>query len=182
MASYVKRVLLPGEQVLYWGRVTWVMYLPGILLCLLAIWTAKVLPGADERSYTLHRLSRSLSSWLPVEYTAELIIYGLFAVAIALILRAYVICSYTELAVTDRRVIAKMGVTNVVTTEIDRHKIAGVIIQQGIYGMMFGYGKIVLRGYSGHIGGLPPLSKPYELQKVINARVRPGAVYVDAGM
>jgi len=170
--GYVERVLVPGEKVLYWGKVTWVMYMPGTIFCLLALAAAKYLPDLERKYYTLYRIDQWLAQYLPVEHAAEAVTFLFFVVGIYYIIRAYIICNYTELAVTDKRVISKMGVFDTITTEIDRHKIAGVIISQTLNGKIYNYGKIVLRGYSGHISGLPPISKPYDFQKLVNSRMR----------
>lgn len=172
--EYVKRVLLPKETVLYWGKVSPAIYLPGAMLCGLAVASARYLPGAADRYallWQLRQLMRSLSPYL-VSNSAYIITGALFFFGVVWVLNSFAIAFSTELAVTNRRVIAKYGITHTVTTEIDRHKIAGVVIRQTILGKIFNYGRITLRGYAGDITNMPPISRPYDFQKYVNARIR----------
>lgn len=170
--SYVEHVLLNDEQVVYYGHVHWIMYYPGALCCAAALAVAKYVPQLVKTNEWFAWIGYELYAAIPFLFNAPTIAGILFTVGIGFLIWAYTICYSTEIAVTDRRVIAKWGVINTVTTEIDRRKIAGVIIAQGPFGKMMGYGTVVLRGYSNDISGLPPLSKPFEFQKYVNQRVR----------
>lgn len=166
--SYVSKVLVGGEKVIYHARVTYALFIPGFAVCGLSVLIARLLPIVQQSWRWLWKVSFMLADFLPEGGIAALISYIIFITGAAMVLRVYTIYAFTELAVTDRRIIAKMGVTKTRTTEIDRHKIAGVTIDQNMIGQMLNYGFVTLRGYSGHIGNMPPISKPYELQKVIN--------------
>lgn len=172
--EYVKRVLLPKETVLYWGKVSPAIYIPGIVLCGLAIASAKYLPGAADRYGWLWQLRQAMLSVSPYLVTnmAYIVTGALFFFGVVSILNSFAIAFSTELAVTNRRVIAKFGITSTITTEIDRHKIAGVVIHQSLLGKLFNYGRITLRGYAGNISNMPPISRPYDFQKYVNARIR----------
>lgn len=166
--SYVSKVLVDGEKVLYHARVTYALFLPGFALCGFSIIAGYLLHGLDRQWRWLWKMSFMLEQFMPLSRTAEFVSYGIFAIGTIMVMKVYTIYAFTELAVTDRRVIAKVGVTETRTTEIDRHKIAGVTIDQSITGKMLNYGFVTLRGYSGHIGNMPPLSNPYKFQKIIN--------------
>lgn len=166
--SYVKKVLVEGEQVRYVARVAWALYLPGIILCLVALLCGWYLPGLDREWIWLWKISITLEQFIPINRTAEFISYAFFIPGAIWVLKIYTIAAFTELVVTDRRVIAKVGITETQTTEIDRQKIAGVEVRQTVTGQMFNFGYVTLRGYSGWIGNLPPLQRPFEFQKAIN--------------
>jgi hypothetical protein len=166
--GYVDKVLVDGEQVLYRARVSWALYLPGFALCLLSLILGWGLPDLDRRWSWLWSVSRAVGQWIPLTHAAAVISYGVFAVGVVWVLKIYTLCAFTELAVTDRRVIAKIGITQTTTIEIDRNKIASVEVHQDVWGQMFRYGRVTLRGFSSIIGHLPPLSRPFDLQKIIN--------------
>jgi uncharacterized membrane protein YdbT with pleckstrin-like domain len=52
----------------------------------------------------------------------------------------------TELAVTNKRVIAKSGIIRRNVIDVANTKIEGVTYHQGIIGRIFGYGSILVRG------------------------------------
>jgi uncharacterized membrane protein YdbT with pleckstrin-like domain len=58
----------------------------------------------------------------------------------------FLIYSTTELAVTNKRVIAKSGIVRCNVIDVANAKIEGITYHQGIVGRIFGYGSIVVRG------------------------------------
>lgn len=52
----------------------------------------------------------------------------------------------TELALTDKRVIAKTGLIRRDVIDVSLSKVEGITFKQGIIGRMFGYGSIFVRG------------------------------------
>jgi hypothetical protein len=156
---------MENERVLYEGRVHWITYVPGFVYLVLAVLLAKLLYSADAipAIYTMARFIEANAK--PLLYLPQAIAILLFALGIYRLVKAYLIAYFTELVVTNFRVIAKFGVYETTTIEMDRHKIAGVVVHQSINGKIFGYGLITLRGFAGNITGLPVLKHPYEFQK-----------------
>lgn len=170
--SYVSRVLLPNETILYSAKVSPIIYLPGLLMCGLAIASAKYLPQLTTDYYYVALAIYKIQLWMPIFQNFSVTLSVLFfLVGIVLFINSYTIAYSTELAITGRRIVAKHGIATVTTTEIDRRKIAGVVINQTPLGQMFNYGKINIRGYTGDITGFPPIAQPYEFQKYVNASV-----------
>jgi len=69
------------------------------------------------------------------------IVIGLF-----LLIPALVKYRSTELAVTNKRVIAKFGFVSRQTIELNVAKIESVQVEQGVLGRMFDYGSIIVAG------------------------------------
>jgi uncharacterized membrane protein YdbT with pleckstrin-like domain len=65
----------------------------------------------------------------------------------------FLIYSTTELAVTNKRVIAKSGIVRRNVIDVANAKVEGITYHQGIVGRMFGYGSVVVRGTG--IGQVP---------------------------
>jgi Zn-dependent protease with chaperone function len=88
--SYIKHVLQPGETIRYEGSVHWILYLPAIILALVA---AAIL---------------ALSSLMAWSY-GWILAAACLLIALLLAFRAWFIRWMTEIAVTDRRVIYARG-------------------------------------------------------------------------
>jgi hypothetical protein len=171
--SFVERTLMPGERIIHAARVHYIVYVSGFVMCLFSLYCGYFIPKWQQKFYYVYTLVAHIEHYMPQGTSLAGLISGLsFTAGISWMLYAYAIAVSTELVVTDRRIIAKSGIMNVVTTEIDRRKIAGCIIHQTPFGQIFRYGRIILKGYTGDIRGFPPLAKPYDFQKFVNARVR----------
>jgi uncharacterized membrane protein YdbT with pleckstrin-like domain len=73
---------------------------------------------------------------------------ALFVAAVIGIQR-YIHYTSSEFAVTDRRVIIKVGVLRRRTLEMQLAKIEAVAVDQGVMGRIFGYGDIAVTGTGG---------------------------------
>lgn len=166
--NYVSKILFDGEHVQYNGRVHWVVYVPGAFYICLALYLAykfsvwPEIPWIQQICVSAIRKFPSLEGF-PSFLTVIMFLYGTFR-----IIKAFLIANFTELVVTNHRIIAKFGVYETTTFEMDKGKIAGVTIHQSVWGKMLGYGTIDIRGFAGNITGFPVLSRPYDIQKYIS--------------
>lgn len=96
-----------------------------------------------------------------------LIIIGLLILPLGLILWAVAAIKYftTELAITDKRVIAKFGLIKRETIEINIVKIESIQVDQSILGRMFNYGSIVVSGAGNPMAPIPSISNPLIFKK-----------------
>ncbi len=69
------------------------------------------------------------------------VVIGLF-----ILIPAWIKYKSTELAVTNKRVIAKFGFVRRQTIELNVAKIESVQVEQGVLGRMFNYGSIIVAG------------------------------------
>jgi uncharacterized membrane protein YdbT with pleckstrin-like domain len=75
----------------------------------------------------------------------------------------------TELAITDRRVIAKFGLIRRSTIELRLEKIESVQVEQSILGRMFNYGSIVVSGAGASQAPIPGISFPLRFRGQLNS-------------
>lgn len=68
------------------------------------------------------------------------------AAALAWGLFRYLAFNGTELAVTNKRVVAKSGIIRRNVIDLSLAKVEGITYHQGILGRIFGYGSILVRG------------------------------------
>ena len=152
---YVRRVLQPGETVVYDTKLHWVIYIRAILLFVVCV----ILVAAAVSTSDNQNLS------LALEIAAA--IFALLALSSAL--RAFVRRTTTELAVTDHRVIYKTGLLARHTIEMNRDKVESVDVDQTLLGRIFGYGTIIVRGTGGSLEPIRTIGDPLTFRSYITA-------------
>lgn len=142
--SYVDSNLMSGERVIYKAKIHWFIFVPGIFLFFLGIF----LFGVDRQGGTG-----------PV--------FGFIAILIGVIflVRAITIRSSTELAITSKRVIAKVGLIRRNTVELNHNKVESFHVDQGIFGRIFGFGTLVINGTGGGKTPIPSIESPLEFRR-----------------
>ena len=143
---YVRRVLQPGETIVYATKLHWLIYIRTILLLIVCV----ILAGAAVSTSDNQNIS------LPFGIAAA--IFALLALSAGL--RVFIRRATTELAVTDHRVIYKTGLLARHTIEMNRDKVESVDVDQTVLGRIFGYGTIVVRGTGGSLEPIRNISDP----------------------
>jgi len=97
----------------------------------------------------LYRAKVSILSLIPLLilglFTITLII-GIFIIAYALI-----VFFTTELAITNKRVVAKVGFLSRKTIEMSLQKTESIQIEQGLFGRLMNYGSILVSGAGAYV-------------------------------
>lgn len=142
--SYVENTLLSGEQVVYKATIHWFIFVPGAVLCAFAIYlfTVDTEGGVGP-------------------------VFGLFALlfGLASLLKAFIQRVTTELAVTTKRVIAKVGLIRRATMELNHSKVESFHVDQSIIGRIFGFGTLVVNGTGGGKTPVPNIDSPLEFRR-----------------
>lgn len=73
----------------------------------------------------------------------------------------------TELAFTNKRVIAKFGFISRRTIELNLTKIESVQVNQGVLGRIFNYGTLVISGAGNPQAPIPGISEPMAFRRSI---------------
>lgn len=91
----------------------------------------------------------------------------LFVFGLGLIVWASAFIKYktTELAITNKRVIAKFGFISRRTIEINLNKVESLQVDQGILGRIFNYGTLVIAGAGNPQAPIPGISDPMMFRK-----------------
>lgn len=155
MSRYIDEILQPDEKLLYSTTLHWVLYLPGLIACVVAL--AAYLVGRDAASAFVRML-----------------LFGVFVVAglygVASLFAAWFRRWTTEVDVTDRRIVVKRGFINRRTVEMNMDKIESIDVDQSLAGRLFNYGRVTIRGTGVSIEPLPSIGAPLELRNHITAR------------
>ena len=152
---YVRRVLQPGETIVYATRLHWVIYIHTILLLIACI----ILAGAA--------VSTSYNQSVSLALGIAAVIFLLLALSAGL--RAFIRRATTELAVTNHRVIYKSGVLSRHTIEMNRDKVESVDVDQTLLGRIFGYGTVIVRGTGGSLEPIRNIGDPLTFRSHITA-------------
>ncbi len=163
--NYIPKILFDGENIQYSGRIHWIVYLPGAFFLLKSMFLAIKLPEWANGELFGPLADSIVRKYHFMHYFPEAVTSVLFLVGTYKLIDAFIIANFTELVVTNHRIIAKFGVFDVTTIEMDKNKIAGIKVFQSFWGQIFGYGTVTLRGFAGNITGLPVISNPFEMQK-----------------
>jgi uncharacterized membrane protein YdbT with pleckstrin-like domain len=152
---YVRRVLQPGETIVYSTKLHWIIYWRAILLLIVCV----MLAGAAWYMADNKNLSLALG--------IAAVIFALLGLSSAL--RIFIRRWTTELAVTDRRVIYKEGLIARRTLEMNRSRVESVDVYQTILGRILGYGTITLRGTGGSLEPMHTIDDPLTFRSHIIA-------------
>jgi uncharacterized membrane protein YdbT with pleckstrin-like domain len=137
--GYVERHLLTDERVLYKTRLHWVLMLRPVLVVVLGLAMAACSWWADASS-----------DWW-TDARSALRYVGAAAVLAGLLwaLVRYVEMRTSEFAVTNIRLILKVGLIARYTTELLISKVESIAVAQSLAGRVLGYGDLTVTGTGG---------------------------------
>jgi uncharacterized membrane protein YdbT with pleckstrin-like domain len=143
----------PDETLAFHTTIHWIVYWPAVLFLLLAA----VAYAVKE---ALHLQGREQTACV-----AAAVVFALLAL-IAFI-RAFLRRLGTEIVVTNHRVLYKRGLLARHTVEMNVSKIETVDVEQTLWGRIFGYGDVVIRGTGGTFEPLVGIASPLQLRNSI---------------
>lgn len=142
--SYVDQNLMTGEKVIYRTKLHWVIFISPALLLILGL--------------ILFATNGTLGG----------IVTGSGAIGLII---AYLNESTSEFAVTNKRVIIKVGIIKRNSLDTVLKKVESITVNQPIVGRMFDYGSIVVSGSGGTPQPFHKIANPLEFRKQINEQV-----------
>jgi uncharacterized membrane protein YdbT with pleckstrin-like domain len=158
--TYLQKMLMPDERVVYIAVLHWVIFVPGMFLTAV---------GGIVGFYSYAVVSMIVGpSFAPL--LGRVVAGGAFVCALAglgLLIGAIVRQSATELAITNRRLIAKYGFISRSTFEIMINRVTGVNFDQTITGRLMGYGTILVHGAGGDISPVDVIANPQLFQRAL---------------
>ncbi len=146
--SYIDGNLIEGEQVLYRTRLHWLIFLGP------ALFVAVVLAPI---AWFLALGSWSHYAWIPL------------ALGVLVLLAAFIRRQSSDFAVTNRRVMTKVGVFHTRSIELLLGKIEAIAVEQSLMGRIFGYGDIVITGTGGTHEGFSQIQSPLAFRNAVQS-------------
>ncbi len=142
MASYVQQDLNPGERVVHQARLHWMIYLGPVLV----VGVGLGLMFSEGRT-------------------------GLIMIGLGLLwaLASFIRQQTSEFAVTDKRVIIKLGWLSRRTIEINMSRVESVKVDQDIFGRFLNYGTITVIGTGGTREPFTMIDDPLAFRRAVQA-------------
>ncbi|PZQ45411.1 MAG: hypothetical protein DI551_07430 [Micavibrio aeruginosavorus] len=97
----------------------------------------------------------------------KIIAFLVFAMGMLRYAHMMIIKSTTEIAITNKRLIYKRGLVARFVGEMNIDRIEGVNVLQGVWGRIFGYGRVMVRGMGVGEVVLPSIEEPIRFRKAI---------------
>jgi uncharacterized membrane protein YdbT with pleckstrin-like domain len=142
--GYVESNLLPNEQITYRAKLHWIIYaLPAIVLVI------AFLVGLGG------------GGWIAG--------VAMSVIAFVLFLPPWIRSASSEFAITDKRVLIKVGLIRRHSLELLLQKVEGIGVDQGILGRVLGYGTITVSGVGGTKEAFRMISNPLEFRRQVQA-------------
>jgi uncharacterized membrane protein YdbT with pleckstrin-like domain len=144
--SYVENNLIQGEQIRYYTKLHWIVFIFPISLIVIGFCLAAIFS----------------------QYSAVLIFGTLFVlVGILLGVPRFITYKSSEFAVTNKRVLIKVGFIKRHSLELLLQKVEGIGVDQDISGRIFGYGTIIVTGTGGTKETFKNIKNPLEFRKQV---------------
>lgn len=159
---YVDRNLNPGETVVYQTRLHWIVMLRSIVQAVIAILLAA---GVLYYAFTTTAIPDNQRHLM--EGAAAVLVL----LAIILLIAGATRRNATEMAVTNHRVIIKVGLVGRRTIEMLLSKIESIEVKETAVGRMLGYGTIVVIGTGGTPEPFHQVAHPLEFRSMVQQQI-----------
>ena len=146
--SYIDSNLLAGESVVFRTRLHWLLFLGPVLFTVIIL-----LPIA----WFLSTGTWSGYAWIPLAF-------GLFLLLTTLVKRLS-----SDFAVTNKRIMMKVGVFRTRSIEILLSKVEAIAVDQSLLGRIFGYGDIAVTGSGGTRETFAQIQAPLEFRRAVQS-------------
>jgi uncharacterized membrane protein YdbT with pleckstrin-like domain len=146
--SYVNQHLLPNEAVAYNTTLHWKVYLWPVVLTLVAF---------GPLFFVAITSKNKALALIPLVATG--LLFG----------AAWLQRRFSEYAVTNKRVIVKIGVLQTRSLELLLGKVEGITVNQGVGGKLLGYGQIVITGTGGTRELFSGIQSPFEFRRAVQS-------------
>ncbi len=154
MNKFIERNLSPGEKIIYRAVVHWFIYFES------ANW------------FLLGLLIIGLGSAAGITTKFLLVIaWVMFIIAFQKFVKAFLHQYCTEMAITDRRIIAKFGFVRRDVIELPLEKIESVIIDQSFAERLTDAGSVAVRGTGSAMAPVRFIDKPIEFRNQLNEAI-----------
>ena len=144
MGSYMKKTLLPEETVQFETGLSAVIYVWPVILMLAGL---------------------GLGFWGMLSHPGFLWFFLLFGWGLYLFVVSLWRQASCEFAVSNRRVVAKIGIFSRKTLEMSPSKIESISVSQGFFGMIFNYGLVTIIGSGGTRETFPMIARPLDFRR-----------------
>ena len=160
--SYIEKHLIEGEEIVYATRLHWIVLLGPILLTLFL-----GLPGLALVGYYAAGSGRQEQNSTALSAVgAALIVVAIICFAVGLVKR-----NATEMTVTNRRIVVKVGLAARRTVEMLLSRVESIGVEETVTGRMLGYGTVIVRGTGGTPESFDTIAHPLEFRTRVQEQI-----------
>jgi uncharacterized membrane protein YdbT with pleckstrin-like domain len=167
--GYVDRNLVPGETLLYRTRHHWLVLLGPVIggSSLLVPGVGLVAEAIATRDSAGLVVGSSTISPKMMAVTGAILVFA------AIITFAYGVAkrNATEMAVTNRRVLIKTGMTSRRTLDLMLSRVESIGVEETAAGRVLGYGSVIVRGTGGTPEPFLMIAHPQEFRRAVQEQI-----------
>lgn len=154
--GHIETNLIPGEQILYKTGLHWIVAV-GAIVC-----------GGFFGFFGLLMLVAGVAA-----STGGMVGVGIFLVLFGGLIGflGHLQRKATEMAVTNRRIVIKTGLISRKSFEMLTSKIESIGVEEGLFGRIFGYGTVVVRGTGGTPEPFRKVAHPLEFRRQVQQQI-----------
>ncbi len=156
--SYIEKNLNPNEIIVHRSKLHWFIFMKPIF-----VWAVAILLLLLSRSEGLEQDQGELF----MGFGVMMVIFIAIPYSISIVITFLT----SEFAVTNKRVIAKIGFIRRASLETLLQKIEGIEVDQGILGRIFDFGSISVRGVGGGNKPIKTIAEPMALRRAIYCEI-----------
>lgn len=176
--SYVDQNLMPQETVIYRTKLHWSIYCKAIflfgvaLLAFILAFSPLTHPALVSASHpALSHAGRAALNHVtqksPLSTFCNWVGLAFAFFGLVSFLKNWTKSASSEFAVTNKRVIIKVGTMQRHTLEVLLQRVEGVGVDQGVLGSMLGFGSITVSGTGGSKEGFDHIADPLEFRRQV---------------
>lgn len=150
--GYLERSLTKDERVLHIGSIHWIVHLGPALLLLIGL--INLVAGVSSGSIG--------GIWIVVGIVITIV--ATFSIMTSIIRRFT-----TDLAGTNKKIVAKWGLISRRTIEQRLEKIDSIQVDQGVLGRLLGYGTIIVNGSGASLTPIKAVRDPLTFRRQVEA-------------
>jgi len=162
--SYVEKHLIPGETVQYQTKLHWIVMLGHVVI-------AAVFELLATTFLIASFSSGKGAKGMPPRGSIYLGALICFLIGGALFCIGLLKRNATEMAVTNKRVIAKTGLADRRTIEILLSRIESVVVDEPALGRILGYGTVIVRGTGGTPEVFEKIYHPLQFRQQVQSQI-----------
>lgn len=160
--SFVERHLIAGETLQYQTRLHWIVMFQHLLGALFLDLAAIALLVFYFRARSSPNTPGVMLLWVAIAaFVVSAIVFAVGAVK----------RNATEMALTNKRVIVKTGLTTRRTIELVLSRIESIVVEEPTLGRVLGFGTVIIRGTGGTPEVFEKIAHPLEFREQVQSQI-----------
>jgi uncharacterized membrane protein YdbT with pleckstrin-like domain len=168
---YVEQSLGPDEELVHIGKFHWMYTLNAFMAIFWGVVGSIVVIAASLIIYYQFDWFLPGSSWIEdvrgLHPGLRICAFVVFVLGLMSFAQLMIVKATTEIAITNNRLVYKRGLIARQVGEISIDRIEGVNVLQTVFGRIFNYGRLAIRGMGVGEVVLPPIEDPIAFRKAI---------------